>query len=755
MQSKLEDVLRDKEGDLNLYQRFLNLRSFCLERIFASTDLPLQRHIEALQSLTEQLIPDPLSRTEEMFSGEIFVMLCLIYLHDVGAARSYDWPGNGEIFERIDKSTKTLIINRDIGARLDIPESAIEIVNSLIFYWTVRRVPTEWEIREGAYRAIIRSTRALEHVFSFAHLLWDVFLSDSTTSILRRFAEQGPRLPYGVASVAADSREGIVRITCSPQIPYQAYLLGTVKERVESAFKKFREALNGKLGFQYRSIVWEIEDVAPEWMDAAHPSEPLAFYAVRDSGERWWGEAALVLDGLFKDGHVIVTGSAGCGKTRLLERFLLPQLQKVFQNVYWSEVWERPVGELREAVAATTKEEQLSSDMVSVCNRLHQAGPCFFALDCCERLENVSEGEKEKLKRFVDYCLEVQDLYLIILGDKENFFDWYHPFKGINLSAIVELQSMDGKGRTPLAWDSESGEPLRQTIDTMLKKCGNKSEFREVVAVLVGNEPQTIARCTVSDIRAETGLPLVKIVDYLTELKAGGIIGDHRSFDSTYYTLKSRHLIEPLREYLDLSEFDERRGIRAAIAKARSTGEWVPPEILDILDRWAGKLVLAGKDLSFVLASAIHHGRSAEDLLGKLQKDVRPGLSMPSDPIMALLKEQDLQKRKAAVRLLSYIRDDQMVNELLSHLKQEQEPAIRGLIVETLVGMGKKKTLVALMRTLSDVDDRQWKLQAIEVLAGRDPSIAWDALLILAETEKDSEILDAIDKVFSRLEESL
>ena len=69
--------------------------------------------------------------------------------------------------------------------------------------------------------------------------------------------------------------------------------------------------------------------------------------------------------------------------------------------------------------------------------------------------------------------------------------------------------------------------------------------------------------------------------------------------------------------------------------------------------------------------------------------------------------------------------------------------------------MGKKKTLVALMRTLSDVDDRQWKLQAIELLAGCDPSTAWDALLILAEAEKDSEILDAIDKVFSILEESL
>src|SRR5512137_100835 len=111
MQSKLEDVLREKEGDLKLYQRVLDLRSFCQERIFPSTDIPLQHHIEVLKNLTEQLIPEPLSRTEEMFSGEIFVILCLLYLHDAGVATAYKWGGNEPIFERIDKQTKTLIIN--------------------------------------------------------------------------------------------------------------------------------------------------------------------------------------------------------------------------------------------------------------------------------------------------------------------------------------------------------------------------------------------------------------------------------------------------------------------------------------------------------------------------------------------------------------------------------------------------------------------------------------------------------------------
>jgi GTPase SAR1 family protein len=751
MQSKLEDVLREKEGELKLYQRFLNLRSFCQERVFPSTDIPLERHIEAVKDLTEQLIPEPLTRTQEMFSGEIFVMLCLLYLHDVGVATAYDWNGNNEIFDRIDKSTKTLIINRSIAERLDIPESAIELVNSLIFRTTIKRVPTQWEIREESRRAIIRNTSALESVFSFAHLLWDIFSPDSGNLSLRRFRHPNLRLPCGVSTVVADSREGVLFIKCLPEIPYQAHLLEMVKGYVEAAFKKFKNVLNGKLGFQYRTIVWEIGDASPERLCVAPHPEPSVFYSARDVPDRW-EEANGVLDTLFKNGHVILTGSAGCGKTTLMECFLLPQLRKISPSVFRSEIWERPVGELREAVAAATDDKDMSFDMVSVCSKLRQAGPCFFILDCCERLQNVEEGEREKLKRFVDFCLEGDGLYLILIGDKEDFFDWRQPFSRISLSAISELRSDEKRGSL-FASVGESQELLRETIDGILKRSGNKSELREVVAALAGGAPN-IARCTLADIRSETGLPLIRIIDYLNELKGKGIVGEHRSFDSTYYSLKSRHLIEHLREYLKLSELDEKRGIRASIARTRKEGVWLPPETLDALEQWSGRLIFEGEDLAFVLASAIYHGRSPYDLQTKFDKDMR-GLNMRGDPIVALLKEQDVEKRKAAVRLLSRIRDDQIVNELLLHLRREEDYAVKGLIVETLVGMGKKKTLVALMRTLSEVDDRQWKLQSIAILATADPSTARDALLILAETEKDPEILDAIEKVFSTLEESL
>jgi hypothetical protein len=753
VQATLEDVLKEKEGELKLYHRFLNLRSFCEQLIFPRTDAPLQRHIEGIKDLVEQLIPEPRTRTQEMFSGEIFVMLCLLYLHDVGVVRSYDWHGNDEIFDKVEQSTKTLIINKDVATRLDIPESAIEIVNALIFYTTIKRIPTEWEIQEDSRRAIIRNTRALEQVFSFAHLLWDIFSPDCGNTNLRRFQHPNLRLQCGASLITVDSREGLLFIKCSPQVPYQVHLLQMVKGYVESAFKKFKEALNGKLGFQYRSIIWEIGDASLETPGGMQRPVP-PFYQPESRPERW-EEAALVLDTLFKNGHVIITGRSGCGKTTLMESFLLPQLRKISTNVFRSEVWESPISELRQVVALATDEKQASADMVSICNKLGQTGPCFFILDSCERVQDVEEGEKEKLKRFVDFCQASENLYLIILGDKEDFFDWYHPFSRSNLSAIFDLQPLEGKKQTSRTPELLSDELLKEAVDDILKKSVNKSDVREVVAALMGGAPNSIARCTLADIRSETGFPLINIVDYLSILKEKGIVKEHRSFDSTYYTITSRRLAEPLREYLKLEEFDEKRGIRHAITRTRQEGSWLSPEILDAVDRWVEKLVFGGEEMALILASAIHHGRSPESLLKRLEKHSRPGLNMRGDTIVRLLKEQDADKRKAAVQLLSRIRDDHVVNDLLSHLKGEGDSTVKSLILETLVGMGKKKALVALMRTLSDIDDRQWKVQAIEFLAKSDPLMARDGLLILAETEKDTEIQDAIEKAFSKLEESL
>ena len=165
--------------------------------------------------------------------------------------------GSREILRAMDASPRTLILNNEIARRLEIPQDAMELVNSLIF--SVKKIPIEWEIAEGTRKAIVRNAPMLGALFDFAHLLWDISSVDSRHAMLRR--QQNPDLRPGCgAAVAIDSREGIISVTCRPQIPYQVHVLDRIKEYVETRFNRFRNAVNGRLGFQYRQIVWDIAD---------------------------------------------------------------------------------------------------------------------------------------------------------------------------------------------------------------------------------------------------------------------------------------------------------------------------------------------------------------------------------------------------------------------------------------------------------------------------------------------------------------
>jgi hypothetical protein len=57
----------------------------------------------------------------------------VLYFHDIGVVSRFAWSANEEILSRIDSSSRTLLLNQEIARRLDIPESAIELVNAIIF----------------------------------------------------------------------------------------------------------------------------------------------------------------------------------------------------------------------------------------------------------------------------------------------------------------------------------------------------------------------------------------------------------------------------------------------------------------------------------------------------------------------------------------------------------------------------------------------------------------------------------------------
>ena len=221
MKAKLEDVLKEKERELKLHQRFLNLKTFCEEKIFPGIDLPLQHHIETIKGLIERIIPDPKDRTEEMFSGEIFALLGTIYLHDVKYVKNFEWSVNREILSAIDGDGKEIFMNYEIGKRLDIPDSAIEIINYLGFSNIVKKIPVEWEIVDNGAKAIIRNTKTFEHIFNFAHLLVDLFYSDLRSLPLKRYKDPQIILRPDEATIDIDSREGIIAIKYNIKFPYE------------------------------------------------------------------------------------------------------------------------------------------------------------------------------------------------------------------------------------------------------------------------------------------------------------------------------------------------------------------------------------------------------------------------------------------------------------------------------------------------------------------------------------------------------
>ena len=128
---------------------------------------------------------------------------------------------------------------------------------------------------------------------------------------------------------------------------------------------------------------------------------------------------------------MIVVGDGAAGKTTMMTAFVVPQLRHISANVFYAEIWDHPVHEMREAIEkAGLIPPGGAVDIISICKKLLTGGPCFFIIDGCERLKTVNPDEWEKLERFVRFCLEHENAYLAVLGDKEEFFSWYEAVQG-------------------------------------------------------------------------------------------------------------------------------------------------------------------------------------------------------------------------------------------------------------------------------------------------------------------------------------
>lgn len=751
MQSKLEDVLREKERELKLHAKFDNLRQFCEKEVFPLTDIPLAKHIETLKELIEKLIPEPRDRREEMFSGELFVLLCMIYFHDIGATGRYGWTSNEEILNSMETYPKTLFLNTEIGKRLHMPEKAVELVNNLIF--SARKIPIEWEIVEDTKKAIVRNARILSEVFNFAHLMWDIFSADSAYTMLRRLQNPDMRLRFGDADLAIDSREGIIHIKCTPQVPYQVHVLARVREHVETFFKRFKENVNGRLGFQYREIVWDLGGAADETPKPAMPSDLFPFNAFDSLPYIRWAEASQLLDTLFKHGHAIVVGGATAGKTTMVTSFVVPQLKHISPNVFYTEIWEQPVQQVREAIDREGRTPKGGVvDIVSTCKQLSSEAPCFFVIDGCERYRAVTPHEREKFERFVEFCLQNESVYLIALGDKEEFFEWYRPFKGSVLSAIFEVSPLNklSTDAPPPHTEVVPAVILRENIEEIVARAPDAGELKEIVAVFTSDEENWIKRYSIGDIVFDTCMTPAKIAGYMELLQDKGILRRLDEVNTTYYVLTSRHLKGPLRRELGLDEFSEKRRIREAIEEAAGEERLLTEEMLTRIEAVKGHMMFGKKELGLILASLVVTDKDWAAMFRASGNGLR---EFDYRFLLALLIRDDVAVRRRTLDLLSGVRDDTLVNPLLQHLRNETDPELRDLLVRCFVSVGKRRTAVALMNALSEIGDTALKIKALDYIYALPGRKARDILVEIGVAERDAEMIERIDTCLAMLEE--
>jgi hypothetical protein len=754
MKAKLEDVLKEKERELKLHERFLNLKTYCEEKIFPGIDLPLQPHIETIKSLIERIIPDAKDRTEEMFSGEIFALLGTLYLHDIKYVKNFEWSVNSEILSAIDGVGRDIFMNYEIGKKLDIPDSAIEIINYLGFSNIVRKMPVDWEIVDNNAKAIIRNMKTFEHIFNFAHLLSDFFYSDLRSLPLKRYKDPQIILRPNEAIIDIDSREGIIAIQYGIKFPYELHALESAKRYINNMFTRFKNNVNGRLGFQYKEIIWNITSDFSYSRDIFEISKFSPYNEFEDPPFDRWDEADRILDTLFDYGYAVVVGDVSTGKTTVLKSFIMPQLLAMNSNVFYCEAWSHPTSEIRDVINSKMNITSLADlDVISLCKKLAEKAPCFFVIDSMEKLIGIDAAEREKFERFFDFCRGEREIYLIICGDKEAFFEWYPMLHEINTGALCQLKPLAiDKALDKLQHKHIKGELLQtdrnpeKILEDILSDMKDLYELRSMMAFIVDSHEKAIRRHTIDEIYYETLLPDETIVAFITALKEKDILKETESQGSIYYSLTSRFLREPLYKMLNLDDFDTRQKVRTVLKNSLFNETFLENEALILIDTWKDNMIFNKDEMGLILGSLIAHGKEHGYFFEKAKKD---GKGIDIQPILKLIYVQDVDTRAKAIQLLIDIQDKDMINPLLLHLKEESDSGIRNLVVKGIGLTGKKKAIIAIINTLREIGDTQLRMEVIEFFDSLLGDNSRQMLIDIRETEEDQSIIKRIDKLLS------
>jgi hypothetical protein len=372
-----------------------------------------------------------------------------------------------------------------------------------------------------------------------------------------------------------------------------------------------------------------------------------------------------------------------------------------------------------------------------------------------EVLIDVDAAEREKFERFIDFCRGEGNIYLIICGDKETFFEWYPMLHGISTAALYELRptisdrSPDEPQYKPLEVELlQTNRNLEKMLEDILSDLKGLYGFRSMMAFFINSQEGEVKRHSMDEIDYETLLPDEDIIAFVTALKEKNILKETESQGISYYSLTSRYLREPLYKALRLDDFDARGKVRTILKKCIDSEVFLDSESLTLVDAWKDHMMFNKDEMGHILGSCIACDEEYGHFVEKAKKD---GKGIDIQPILKLIPFGDVGKRTKAVKLLIDIRDKAMINPLLLHIKEEDDTDIKNLIVKGIGLTEKKKAIIAIINMLRETGDKQLRLEAIEFFYSRFGDDFRKILLDIRETEDDQTIIKKIDQLLSRI----
>ena len=170
------------------------------------------------------------------------------------------------------------------------------------------------------------------------------------------------------------------------------------------------ETVNGRLGFQYRQIVWDDGEATAR---SVRPERRLCSFAVSNASRG----ASIASPGRGV-GHprqaFSVRARDRSGRRDFPERvpwldsFVVPQLRRMSPNVFYAEIWDGPIHQIREALEREAKIPPGRSGRYGlyVQESCCPEGRCFLVIDGCERLKRSLKTRWRSSERLVEFCLE-------------------------------------------------------------------------------------------------------------------------------------------------------------------------------------------------------------------------------------------------------------------------------------------------------------------------------------------------------------